>query len=152
MKELDAVIKTVVEGLKSIAQGVEKIAEKLEDSYPKEKAKAKPKRKAKAKPVRKAKAKPKKAAVNSKKVAPKKAPAKRAAAKTAPAKKATKKKKTATAADTVLAIVNRSKKGVSTATLAEKTGFDKKKIANIVLKLRKLGKIKSISRGVYTKA
>jgi len=127
MKELDALIKTVVEGLKSIAQGVEKIAEKLEDSYPQEKAKEKSKRKAKAKPVRKAATKAKKA----------------------PVKKAV---NSATAADTVLAIVNRSKKGVSTATLAEKTGFDKKKITNIVFKLRKQGKIKSVSRGVYTKA
>ena len=131
--------KTVVEGLRSIAQGVEKIAEKLEDSVPTVKPKAK--RKTAAKPARKAKAKP--------------APTAKAAptAKKAPAKKTvTAKKKTATAADTMLAIVNRSKKGVSTATLAEKTGFDKKKIANIVFKLSKQGKIKSVSRGVYTKA
>ena len=134
MKEIEVVIKTVVEGLRSIAQGVEKIAEKLEDSVPK----AKPKRRAKAKPVRKATAKPKKAA-------PKKTPAKKATAKKEPAKKAV------TAADTVLTIVNRSKKGVDSATLAEKTGFDKKKIANLVFKLSKQGKIKSVSRGVYTK-
>jgi len=141
MKDLDVVIKTVVEGLRSIAQGVEKIAEKLEDSVPKEKPKAKAKRKTAAQPARKAKtivATTDKAATKSKK---------------APAKKTvTAKKKTATAADTMLAIVNRSKKGVSTATLAEKTGFDKKKIANIVFKLSKQGKIKSVSRGVYTKA
>ena len=138
MKELDVVIKTVVEGLRSIAQGVEKIAEKLEESAPKEKLK----RKAKAKPVHKAKAKPKKAAAKSKKVAPK----------TAPAKKAVKVKKSATAADTVLSLINRSKKGVDSAALTEKTGFDKKKIANLVFKLSKQGKIKSVSRGVYTKA
>jgi hypothetical protein len=127
MKEYDVVIKTVVEGLRSIAQGVEKIAEKLEESAPKKQSKAK--RKAATKPAGKTKTKP----------APKKAPAKKA-----PAKKAT-------AADTVLAIINRSKKGVDSATLAEKTGYDKKKIANIVFMLRKLGKIKSVSRGVYTK-
>jgi DNA-binding IscR family transcriptional regulator len=51
----------------------------------------------------------------------------------------------------VLAIINRSKEGVDSATLAEKTGFDKKKIANIVFKLRKLGKVKSVGRGVYVK-
>ena len=62
------------------------------------------------------------------------------------------KKQPATAADSVLAIVNRSKKGVNSATLAEKTGFDSKKIANIVFKLRKQGKIKSVGRGIYTKA
>jgi predicted Rossmann fold nucleotide-binding protein DprA/Smf involved in DNA uptake len=140
MKEFDVALKAVAEGLRSIAQGVEKIAEKLEDSVPK----AKPKRKAKAKPVRKATAKPKKAA-------PKKTPAKKATAKKGPAKKAVKAKKAVTAADTVLTIVNRSKKGVDSATLAEKTGFDKKKIANLVFKLSKQGKIKSVSRGVYTK-
>jgi hypothetical protein len=131
MKEIEVVIKTVVEGLRSIAQGVEKIAEKLEESVPKKQSKAK--RKAAAKPARRAKTK---ATAKPKKAAAKKTPA----------------KKTATAADTVLAIINRSKKGVDSATLAEKTGYDKKKIANIVFKLRKSGKIKSVSKGVYTKA
>ncbi|MBT8350179.1 MAG: hypothetical protein KJO26_02955 [Deltaproteobacteria bacterium] len=125
MKEYDAAITTVVEGLRSLAKGVEKIAEKLEKSAPK-------KKQAKAKPARKATTKPKKGA-------PKKTPTKKTA-------------KQATAVDTVLAIVNRSKKGVSNATLGKKTGFDNKKIANIVFKLRKQGKIKSIDRGVYKKA
>lgn len=62
-----------------------------------------------------------------------------------------KSKKSVTAADTVLAIVNKSKKGVNSATLVEKTGFNNKKITNIVFRLRKQGKIKSVSRGVYTK-
>ena len=128
MKEFDVAMKAVAEGLRTIAQGMEKIAEKLEDSVPKGKAKAKT--------VRKAAAKPKKSA--SKKETPKKAPAKKAVKETA--------------SDTVLAIVNRSKKGVNSATLAEKTGFDKKKVANIVFKLRKQGKIKSVGKGVYTKA
>ena len=121
MKEYDAAIKTVVEGLRSIAKGVEKIAEKLEMSVPKKqpKAKRKPARKTKAKVIAR----------------PKKAPAKKT-----------------TAVDTVLAIINRSKKGVDSATLSAKTGFDKKKIANIVFKLRKSGKIKSVGRGVYMKA
>ena len=131
MKDFDVALKAVVDGLRSIAQGVEKMAEKLEKSTPKKESKAK----------RKAAAKPKKASV-------KKAPAKKASV-----KKAVKtKKQPATAADAVLAIVNRSKKGVNSATLAEKTGFDNKKIANIVFKLRKQGKIKSIGRGIYTKA
>lgn len=120
MKDFDVALKAVAEGLRTIAQGMGKIAEKLEESTPKKQPKAK------------------------RKPAPKKA-----AAKKAPAKKTVKKK---TAVDTVLAIINRSKKGVSTATLAEKTGSDKKKIANIVFMLRKLGKIKSVGRGLYTKA
>lgn len=133
MKEIDVALKAVVEGLRTLAQGVEKIAEKLEDSVPKKQAKAKPARKAASKP---------------KKAAPKKAAAKKPAPKRAPAKKAVKK----TAADTVLAIINRSKKGVDSATLVKKTGFNKKKVANIVFKLRKQGKVKSVSKGVYAKA
>ena len=55
-----------------------------------------------------------------------------------PAKKASKapaKKKTAkvTATDEVLKIINRSKKGVDTATLMKKTGFDQKKVRNILI-------------------
>jgi len=135
--------KAVVDSLRSIAQGVEKLAEKLEERAPKKQAKAK--RKPAAKPARKTKTKP---ASKAKAVAkPKKAPAKKATAKNTVKNK----KNIATAADTVLAIINRSKKGVNSATLAEKTGYDKKKIANIVFKLRKLGKIKSVSKGVYTK-
>lgn len=125
MKEFDVALKAVAEGLRTIAQGMEKIAEKLEDSAPK----------GKTKPARKAATKPKKAA-------PKKATAKKVV-KT--------KKAPATAADAVLTLINRSKKGVNSATLAEKTGFDKKKIANIVFKLRKQSKIKSVDKGVYTK-
>ena len=137
MQELDAAIKTVVEGLRSLAKSVEKIAEKLEKSAPKKQAKAKPARKTKAKPAPKAKT-----------VAKPKAKPKKTAAKKAPSKKAAKE----TAADTVLKIIAGSKKGVSTAVLAEKTGYDKKKVANLVFKLRKQGKIKSVSKGVYAKA
>jgi hypothetical protein len=130
MKDFDVALKAVAEGLRTIAQGMGKIAEKLEESTPKKQPKAK--RKAAAKPARKTRTK---ATAKPKKAAAKKAPAKKA-----------------TAVDTVLAIINRSKKGVDSATLAEKTGFDKKKIANIVFKLWKLGKIKSVSKGVYAKA
>lgn len=126
MKEIDGALNAVVEGLRMLAQGVEKMAEKLEDVVPKTQPKAKAK----------------KAAV--KKSAPKKSTPKKTAPKKAPVKK--------TASDTVLIIINRSKKGVDSATLAKKTGFDKKKIANIVFKLRKQGKVKSISKGVYAKA
>lgn len=127
MKELDAALKAVVDGLRTIAHGVEKLAGKLEKTAPKEQAREKPVRKTKAKAVPK-----------TKKVAPKKALAIKDAQETA--------------ADTVLQIITDSKDGVSSATLADKTGFDKKKVANTVFKLSKQGKIKSVSRGVYTKA
>jgi len=79
---------------------------------------------------------------------PKAKPGKVKAVKKAPAKKAA----PATAADTVLAIIKRSKKGVDTAALMEKTGYNKKKISNLIFKLRKQGKIKSVGKGVYLKA
>jgi len=53
---------------------------------------------------------------------------------------------------TVLRIINRYKKGVGTATLMEKTGYNQKKIANIVFKLKTQGKITSVGMGVYVKA
>ena len=67
-------------------------------------------------------------------------------------KSAPKKTKPATAVDTVLGIINRYKKGVGTKALMEKTGYNQKKIFNLVFKLRKQGKIKSVAKGVYLKA
>jgi predicted Rossmann fold nucleotide-binding protein DprA/Smf involved in DNA uptake len=67
-------------------------------------------------------------------------------------KPAAKKEKEATASDTVLKVINRHKKGVNTATIMEKTGFEKKKVANAVFRLKKEGKIKSAGRGIYIKA
>ena len=67
-------------------------------------------------------------------------------------KAAVKKAAPATAVDTVLAIIKRSKKGVGTAALMEKTGYNRKKIANLVFSLGKQGKIKSVGKGAYVKA
>ena len=61
-------------------------------------------------------------------------------------------KKPLTAADTVLAVISRRKKGINTAALMEKTGYDKKKIANIIFKLKKQGQIKTPVKGEYVKA
>ena len=67
-------------------------------------------------------------------------------------KAAVKKAAPATAVDTVLAIIKRSKKGVGTVTLMKKTGYNQKKISNLVFKLKKQGKIKSVGKGVYVSA
>jgi len=71
--------------------------------------------------------------------------------KKAPATKAPVKKKTAqpSATDQVLNIIKRSKKGVNTATLTTKTGFDVKKVRNISQRTFKQGKIKRVEKGVY---
>ncbi|MBW1724731.1 MAG: hypothetical protein JRD87_00625 [Deltaproteobacteria bacterium] len=135
MKELDVFLKNVVEGMKSMAQGIDVLAEKLE-IIAKSRVDVRPKRKAKAKPARKAPAKS----------------SKKKAAQKAPKRAVSNKAKPRTAVATVLAIINRSKKGVNMATLMEKTGYDQKKIANLVYKLKNQGKIKSVKKGVYLKA
>jgi hypothetical protein len=127
-KDLEAILKA----LNGLAQKVEKLQEQIGEE-------TKPTKKSKAKAV--------------KKKAVKKTPIKKIAAKKAAPKKAVRKKaKPVTAADTVLAIIKRYKKGVGNAALMEKTGYNQKKIANLVFKLRKQGKIKSIDKGVYVKA
>ncbi len=70
-------------------------------------------------------------------------------AKKAPKVPAKKKAVKATATDQVLKIINRLKKGVDTATLMKKTGFDEKKVANILYRLFKAGKIKRADKGIY---
>ena len=54
-----------------------------------------------------------------------------------------------TATDQVLKIIKRSKKGVDAPTLIEKTGFEDKKIRNILFRASKQGKIKRADRGAY---
>jgi hypothetical protein len=93
-------------------------------------------------------------------IAVKKAPAKKAKvvkkapAKKAPAKKAVARKKApqATATDKILTIIKRSKKGVDVPTLKKKTGFDDKKVRNIIFRASKEGKIKKSGRGIYVGA
>lgn len=83
----------------------------------------------------------------------KKASAKRKAVKTKTvAKKAiSKKTKKKTAAETVLGLIQRYKRGRDTKSLVAQTGYDQKKIANIIYKLSKQGKIQSPEKGVYIK-
>jgi len=68
-------------------------------------------------------------------------------------KRVTQREKKVTSSDSVLTIINksRSKKGVDTATLKNKTGFDEKKIWNIINALKRQGKIMSAGRGFYIK-
>ncbi len=60
-----------------------------------------------------------------------------------------KKRSKLTATDKVLNIINRSKKGVSVKAIIKRTGFDQRKVANILFRVSKMGKIKSVNRGVY---
>ena len=80
-----------------------------------------------------------------------KAKAKRtvAAKKTAPRKKAAKK---TTSTEQILKIIRRSRKGVNVPALKAKTGFEDKKVRNIIFRASKEGKIKKVGRGIYVGA
>ena len=54
-----------------------------------------------------------------------------------------------TASDTVQDIVKRTRNGVGFADIQAKTGYDEKKLRNIIFRLNKLGRIKRKSRGLY---
>jgi septal ring factor EnvC (AmiA/AmiB activator) len=108
--------------LKTLTKQTDKLI-KAVGKFEKEKAAKRKKAKAKAKPARKARAK--------------KAPAK---------------KTKVTDTDRVLNIIKRSKKGVGVPTLIKKTGFDDKKVRNIINRTLNQGKIKRVGRGVYVGA
>jgi hypothetical protein len=131
MKEIQSMLKILSDGLKMIAQGMEAVSEKVDEIAKSQAAEE-----------------PKAAAKKSSPAAAKKRPARKAAFK-APKKKAA---KAPTAAETVYNVISRSKKGVDTATLMKKTGYDRKKIANMVYRLGKQEKIKTVEKGIYVKA
>ena len=83
-------------------------------------------------------------------------PVKRAKAKTAARVRAARKGTTrkaakATAIGTILDIITRAEKGVGTATLKKRTGFESKKIFNVINSLKAKGKIKSLEKGLYVR-
>jgi predicted Rossmann fold nucleotide-binding protein DprA/Smf involved in DNA uptake len=56
------------------------------------------------------------------------------------------------ASDTVLAFIKKSKKGVDTPALKNKTGLKDSNIRTILYRLSKQGKIKTEGKGLYVKA
>ena len=74
--------------------------------------------------------------------------------KRAPAKKAaiSKKRLKLTATEQVLKVIRRSRKGVDVPTLKKKTGFEDKKVRNIIFRTSKEGKIRKVGRGIYVGA
>ncbi len=76
----------------------------------------------------------------------------RAGAETTAKASAKKKASASTATDEVIKIIKRSKKGFDVPALMKKTGFDEKKVRNIVSRAFKQGKIKRAGRGIYVGA
>ena len=60
-------------------------------------------------------------------------------------------KKKETDIDKFVDTVRRARKDIDVATLMKRTGFNKKKIFNLIYKATRQGKIKRVSKGVYTK-
>jgi septal ring factor EnvC (AmiA/AmiB activator) len=122
MKKLKKDLQAVSKELKALARKTEQLAKKVDRP---EKAQAPKKRKVKAK-----------------------------ARKRAPARKATARKKSPglTATDRVLRIIKRSRKGVDAPTLIKETGFEDKKIRNILFRASKQKKLKRAGRGIYVAA
>jgi len=63
--------------------------------------------------------------------------------------KASNRKNTMSASDTVLDIVKRFRKGVGFADIQARTGYDDKKLRNIIFRLNKMKKITRVGRGIY---
>lgn len=124
-----AILKRDLQAVKKDIIALQKKMEKLVKAY-ESPQKAKAAKKSKRKVV---KAKPKRAVKARKTTRKKKAPA-------------------MTATEQVLKIVRRSRKGVDVPMLKSKTGFDDKKVRNIVFRASKEGKIKKIGRGIYVGA
>jgi predicted Rossmann fold nucleotide-binding protein DprA/Smf involved in DNA uptake len=137
MKQLQKGLQSAVKALTALATKIDEISKKLGETEKAVPAIKSPPKAAKKKPA----VKPVKKSV----------PKKTARAKTVK-KDVPKKAVTATGSDQVLKIVSASEKGVNTADLISKTGFKAKKVQNIVFRLRKQGKIKNASKGVYVKA
>jgi outer membrane biosynthesis protein TonB len=152
MANLKSDLAAVTRTLKQLTKKTEQLAKQV-DELSKPKAAKKPKAK---KPKKAVKSKAKRRVVAKKRVAPKKkvarkkkvvrkkkvAPKKRVAARRAPKK---------SASEVILSIMkqSRSTKGVATALLQKKTGFNNQKIRDNIYKLTKRRKIKRVGRGVY---
>ena len=55
----------------------------------------------------------------------------------------------ATSADITLDVIKRFRKGVGFTEIQARTGFEEKKLRNIIFRLHKMGKIVRKSRGIY---
>ena len=127
MRQLRRNLEALSKNLKALTEKAEKMTKAL-NKLEKAQVKTGPRRKA-----------------GVKKVAARKVAAKRVVAKKFSARKV----KGPSATATILSIVKRSKKGVDTATLGKETGYNNRKIWDIVHRAYKEGKIKKVASGVY---
>jgi membrane protein involved in colicin uptake len=151
MSALKNDLATVTKTLKQLSRKTEQLSKKV-DKIEKAKAVRKPKAKKAAKAKAKRRVVARRKVAKRKAVAKKKAPKKRAAKKRVTAKRPAAKRTAKQSASEVLLDLMRKgggKKGVATALLQKKTGFNNQKIRDNIYKLTKRGKIKRVGRGVY---
>ena len=127
MKELETFVKTFGEGLRTLAQGVHAIADKL-DSYVGSSDDGNFDTAFNA------------AADDS---------IRAEAVEETPDKTIPRKKPAINATAVVFEIISGAEKSITMDELQKETGFDKKKLSNILQRLKKQDKIKSVNKGVY---
>ncbi len=141
MNQIKKDLKAIAKVFKGLTQKIDRMIKQL-----KELEKPQATKEPKPKPARSKHKIPKKAPVP-------KTPVKGKTLKAKPVKKAIANKPTkGSARDTVLAIIKRSRKGVDTVALRKKTGFEGRKIGDVIYRLQKQGKIKGLGKGLYVKA
>ena len=67
-------------------------------------------------------------------------------------KKGAAKKEGPTSLEVVFEIIKSAKNGINTAALVKNTGYNTKKVQNVIFKLKKQGKIKTKVKGIYIPA
>lgn len=140
MKELIKNLTSISEALSALTEKVEKMSEAFE----KEAVQAKPAKKAAAKKKTAPKAAEKKAAPKKKVAAKKKSAPKKA-------EPTTKASESGSMLDNIYGLISSGGEGTKVAEIREKTGFTPSQVNNALYKLKKKGKIESISKGVYVK-
>ena len=123
MKDLDALLKAVADGLEAMAEGIHAIAKKVDDLAEGQA----PEKPAKAKPAAKKKA------VASSRKAPKKA--KPEGAKPLPA------------TDKVLEAIKGSRDGMDNATISKETGLNQKQVSSALMQVEKVRQDKVCQKG-----
>ncbi len=129
MKEFDVLLKTVADGLEAMADGIHVLAKKVV-AIAETQAREKPSKIKKATRTRKVKPVSKKVTKKSKIKGTRPVPA----------------------TEKVLKVIKKSKAGVDNVSIAKKTGLDRKQVANALSQLKKTGKVKSVKKGVHAVA
>ena len=147
MKEFDIFVKSLSDGLKAFAKGVETVAGQLDDfvqsqqADEEEKKKEKPEEETPVTPLEKTTGSKEPETVSPEPVAPKPSPYEEP-----------EDTQTLSATETILQRILGARNGVDIETLVEETGYDRRKIYNIIYRLKKRKQVKNKSKGVYIKA